>query len=376
LRRDNEQIDSRRALEPDDVVQTRVIPPVRDPTALARARSDAGVAPRASYLQFPDLCRPLRAVARSVVGEEQSPWLRARRLAAWLEGEDFTYTLQMPEVDTQRPVVDFVLRRRRGHCEYFAAALTLMLRALGHPARIVKGFRGGDPQYRRQTWIVRGSNYHAWTELYLEGFGWIPLDATPPDRLAVDAESRTRAGDDPGDGGGASVGWFVLRYGPREREALGRALHDVVEGLLLRPLAWLFGPKGRYVGVPLLLLLALLLLRILRRKRRARRVGMARRRDLDGPYATALDLLARRGLARRRTWTPREYLAVVGRRVPDARPHLGLLTHQYEEERYGQRRPDAAARHAARISVEHLREALGRRRATTKESGGARARTS
>jgi len=77
-------------------------------------------------------------------------------------------------------------------------------------------------------------------------------------------------------------------------------------------------------------------------------------------YAAALDLLARRGLPRRRHWTAREYLDVVGRRLPEARPPLGLLTHAHEEVRYGCRPLDGRRRHATRSSVQDLRRALGR----------------
>lgn len=73
----------------------------------------------------------------------------------------------------------FLSKTRYGHCEYFATAGVLALRAAGIPARIVLGYRGGVFNPVSGVLEVRESEAHAWTELLVEGVGWIPLDPTP-----------------------------------------------------------------------------------------------------------------------------------------------------------------------------------------------------
>jgi hypothetical protein len=82
------------------------------------------------------------------------------------------------------PVEDFLINRKKGHCEYFASALALLLRSIDIPARIVNGFKGGDWNELTETINVRQKHAHSWVEAYL-GLGpnkepiWITLDPTP-----------------------------------------------------------------------------------------------------------------------------------------------------------------------------------------------------
>jgi transglutaminase-like putative cysteine protease len=76
----------------------------------------------------------------------------------------------------------FLRTEQRGHCEYFATAMTLMLRARGVPARVVTGYltdewSGSNGGY----FIVRQQNAHSWVEAWIEGAGWRTYDPTPPD---------------------------------------------------------------------------------------------------------------------------------------------------------------------------------------------------
>jgi transglutaminase-like putative cysteine protease len=326
------------ALAAGDVVEHVSRLPAEDEALRLAARSDSEVSPHEWYVRLSPSTEPLRRVALERVAGLASPWARARLLEAWLKGPDFTYTLAMPEVDTKTPVVDFVLRARRGHCEYFAAALTLLLRGLGHPARIVRGFRGGDYQATRGTWLVRGTHYHAWTEMYLDGIGWARLDPTPADGDAVDVASYTRALEaSRRDGEGLSS--FLLGYGARERAALGAWLLDAI-GVLLAAA----GAAG---------LLALL-------SRRRRRPGPATRPRPRGPYEVALGALARRGIRRRRSDTPRELAAAVRLPVGEGAEELALVTSWHEATRYAGRAADAASTSAAEDAARRLGDLLRR----------------
>ncbi len=111
---------------------------------------------------------------------------RARALESHLrDSGEFGYTLEMNVIDPQLdPVEDFLVNRKKGHCEYFASALALLLRSIDIPARIVNGFKGGDWNELTQSMNVRQKHAHSWVEAYVgrnpNGSPlWITLDATP-----------------------------------------------------------------------------------------------------------------------------------------------------------------------------------------------------
>ncbi|GLH74009.1 transglutaminase [Geothrix limicola] len=102
---------------------------------------------------------------------------------------NFTYTLDNPSGKAANPLEDFLERTQAGHCEYFASAMTLMLRARGVPARVVNGYRLGP-------WIPEGGYFrvsqneaHSWVEYWHEGRWWT-ADPTPIGTAAGGARSE------------------------------------------------------------------------------------------------------------------------------------------------------------------------------------------
>ncbi len=92
------------------------------------------------------------------------------------------------------PLDAFLLNTRSGHCELFATALAVMLRAVDIPTRVVNGFLGGEWNPVGHYWLVRHSDAHAWVEAWLPGRGWVPLDPTPP-RSSPTASMASALGD-------------------------------------------------------------------------------------------------------------------------------------------------------------------------------------
>lgn len=145
--------------------------------------------------RFPTLI----ALARQVVAEiPEDDWAaRAAALERELQASGrYFYSLDLTVSDPALdPIEDFVKNTRSGHCEYFASALALMLRAVGIPARVVIGFKGGDWNALGSFYQVRQLHTHAWVEAYLprerlpralappkaqwRDGGWLRLDATP-----------------------------------------------------------------------------------------------------------------------------------------------------------------------------------------------------
>jgi transglutaminase-like putative cysteine protease len=89
----------------------------------------------------------------------------------------FTYSLTTEPAGNASQIAAF-LRNRAGYCQQYAAALAWMVRAAGIPARVAFGFTRGTTG-DNITYTITNRNAHAWTEVYFQGLGWIPFDATP-----------------------------------------------------------------------------------------------------------------------------------------------------------------------------------------------------
>jgi transglutaminase-like putative cysteine protease len=112
--------------------------------------------------------------------------------------EEFYYTLQPPALDANA-VDDFLFNTKRGFCEHFASAFTVMARSVGIPARVVTGYQGGEFNRMGGYFIVRQSDAHAWSEVWLEGRGWQRIDPTAaiaPERIERGLDAAISAEED------------------------------------------------------------------------------------------------------------------------------------------------------------------------------------
>ena len=78
---------------------------------------------------------------------------------------------------------NFLTSSKIGHSVHFATAAALMFRYYGIPARYVEGYlitpQDVEGKQAGDTIEIPGTNGHAWTEIYVDGLGWIPLEMTP-----------------------------------------------------------------------------------------------------------------------------------------------------------------------------------------------------
>lgn len=131
--------------------------------------------------------RNMRTVALAKQMREQAGSDQAfiAAVLARFGNEEFYYTLQPPALDSNA-VDDFMFNTKLGFCEHYASAFTVMARAAGIPARIVTGYQGGEYNPLGDYFIVRQSDAHAWSEVWLEGKGWQRIDPTAaiaPERI-------------------------------------------------------------------------------------------------------------------------------------------------------------------------------------------------
>jgi len=97
----------------------------------------------------------------------------------------FYYT-RNPPLLLNNPVDEFLFESRRGFCEHYASSFVYLMRASGIPARVVTGYLGGENNPISNYFIVRQSDAHAWSEVWLEEKGWQRIDPTamiPPSRI-------------------------------------------------------------------------------------------------------------------------------------------------------------------------------------------------
>ena len=177
---------------PNDSLRLGFVPPdnfryavssiLEDPAIVADNTSLPPEA-RARYLQLPRLDPRIGALAGKVTAGLSNDSQRARAIENHLR-TSYGYTLSLPERQTHDPIAYFLFERKKGHCEYFASAMTVMLRSVGIPARLVNGFQGGTFNPLSRQYVIRASDAHSWVEAHLAGRGWTIFDPTPPDPLA------------------------------------------------------------------------------------------------------------------------------------------------------------------------------------------------
>ncbi len=136
----------------------------------------------AQWRRDADAKHPTKAAADSAI---------ANRMLGWIRNE-FVYTLDVDELGRDS-VDEFLFETRAGFCEHFSSSFVVTMRAAGIPARVVTGYVGGYRNPIGDYWLVRRSDAHAWSEIWLEGRGWTRIDPTAaiaPERIYDTIDDR------------------------------------------------------------------------------------------------------------------------------------------------------------------------------------------
>ena len=102
-------------------------------------------------------------MAAQIADSAENNYDRAAALERYLRTH-YGYTLQLPQSEAADPLANFLFERKRGHCEYFASSMAVMLRTLGIPSRVVNGFHGAEFNDVTGNYVVRAKDAHAWVE--------------------------------------------------------------------------------------------------------------------------------------------------------------------------------------------------------------------
>ena len=256
---------------------------------------------------------------------------------ARLRDQKFVYTLEPPLLGTHA-VDEFLFKTRSGFCEHFASAFAVLMRAAGVPARVVTGYLGGEYNTLGNYLIVRQSDAHAWTEVWLENRGWVRVDPT-------NAVSPARA-----EGGlaaalpegvslprGARGGKNLMHQIALTWDSVANAWNQTILGYNLetqRALLFRAGLDNSTWRTLAILMIAattvitlLLALFTLRNRVHKRDPALA-------AYRTFCAKTARAGIARHDAEGPLDYAARLAQTRPDVAAAVHAITHLYIALRY------------------------------------------
>ena len=322
---------------------------------------------REELLALPPLDARIAPLARQLTSGASGVAAQARLLEQNLR-RNYGYTLEMLQKPVADPLAHFLFERKQGHCEYFASAMTVMLRTLGIPARVVTGFQSGTFNTITGWQVVRASDAHSWVEAWIEGRGWTTFDPTPPDpnagslnpffsRLSMISDALSQYWQD------WVVGYDLTRQVElaSRMQATGRRFRmPDFDGLFpgvsnAAESSWKIGLSviGAVGLIALLWFAAPWLVKLWHQRLRAERLrrGDGKKADATILYEQLLAALARRGFEKPAWLTPNEFVAV----LPPS-PMADLVadaTGAYNELRFGGR-PSAAPKML--LAIEQIRQ--------------------
>ncbi len=309
---------------PADVAATRVTPDYLFPPY------------REACLRIPEELNKnaLLQLAREITRGAKNPYEQALAIESYLR-RNYQYSLELADPGTKNPVEHFLFESRRGHCEYYATAMAMLLRALEIPCRVVNGYYSTEWNNLAGMFTVRQRDAHSWVEVFFDGYGWMTFDPTPPGALQRPVNMNpillafTRYYD------ALKMRWYraVIDFSIQDQrlvahgvfaavfaigDTLGSLRFESGAGSITEELAT--AGNALVAGVAILFLLIVLVV-ILRRRlhRRSRgRRGLHVRRSHEIPrfYAEILSALRRRGYIREPSETPLEFATRVAKTEP------------------------------------------------------------
>ncbi len=328
------------------------------------------------FLQIPAQSDRIATLAADVTHTQRTTYEKANAILSFLT-HNFRYSLDAPLTGQDQPLEEFLFTRKTGYCEHYATAMVMMLRAIGVPARLVTGFLATEWNEYGNYYVVRQQDAHAWVEVHLPHSGWITMDPTPSSIESV---------------GGGFPAWhalgrmmdtlrlqwgrFFVQYSAADQLTVVRELKagstsarnkalDSMSTLFSPLLAMLSGVTeyaskwtmrawAEVLGLALLSLVVLLWLVI----KQPWGQGIISKKTTHNEqfivqlYGQMTTQLARKGISRRTTMPPLEFVRFTQERWSDAGSAVAFITALYCRARFGQIPP---TREELSLAEGHLR---------------------
>jgi len=315
------------------------------------------------YLKLPPLDLRIMKLAEEVTASAPTNYDKAVALEQYLRTR-FGYTLELPRSPQRDPLAYFLFERKKGHCEYFASSMAVMLRTLHIPSRLITGFRGGEFNDLTGQYVVRASNAHSWVEAYFPGYGWVSFDPTPGGSLSTregwsrmmlyvdaaasfwrewiinyDSSHQRNLGEQAAHGGRHFYNELRHWYGRHYQQLLNSARRTHTR-ITQSPGRW----TALALGVTLLLALLMNLQRIVRviaNRRLRAHPDRAPREAATLWYQQMLRRMARWGWRKSPSQTPQDFVSAI--QEPALQNKVATFTRAYESARFGRSVDDAKA---------------------------------
>lgn len=342
---------------------------VTDPSALSSPSGAYPAAIRETYLQLPPLAPRVRALAERLARGARDPYEVTRRVEAYLR-DGYRYSLDLQRDSRYDPLEDFLFVQRAGNCEYFAASMTVLLRAAGVPARVVNGFQRGEWNEYGGYLAVRQRDAHSWVEVFFPRAGWVTIDPSPRASGGAAGTSLLARLSRYLDALGMRWDRYVVAYNLSDQVRLVSVARQRADLLRWQTIGLFRGfdrvVKGAVhlaVGKPQGFALALLVvagtaagLLVARRKGGLVGVRFGDRRGQGAVrfYRELLRVLARKGFVKEAGVTPREFAAAVEARGRPDFVGVSQVVDLYYGVRYGRRRLSEADQQQVTQTISRL----------------------
>jgi transglutaminase-like putative cysteine protease len=277
-------------------------------------------------------------LAEQLRGEHADDMELVNAVLTMFRQQPFYYTLTPPKL-SDNSVDEFLFDTKRGFCEHYASAFAVLMRAAGIPARVVTGYQGGTLNPYGDYWILRQSDAHAWTEVFIAGHGWTRVDPTAaiaPERVERGLAEVVNAEDPLDSRWQRRTAWFAgarLRL-DLVREIWRERILDFDQDSQRKLLEMLNIPEPD--GQKLVLLLAFGMALVLGWLTwQVRRELAPQSKDVTArTYARLCAKLAAAGMPRRMHEGPEDYAMRVAAQRPDLAATVTALCRHYSSLRY------------------------------------------
>jgi len=301
------------------------------------------------YLQLPDTTTDrVKQLAEEITSPYDNPYDKATAVESFLRSE-ITYNEKIDAPPLDRDPVDYVLfDLKQGYCDYYATAMTVMLRSQGIPARIASGYAQGEYDSAKQAYVVLQRNAHTWVEIFFPNYGWIefeptagqltiarptgPLEEDPSENLSAtptppeEKEPNPQRMDAPTPEPETEIPWWIRLN-------------------LTKPTPWIWG------GLMLIAMAAVAIWFVRRRET----VPMS---HVQSIYTNMLRLAGWAGLRTDLSQTPYEHASALGQVLPEGAKPARRIAGLYARERYGHKTSGASEQGAANDAWWTLRPLL------------------
>jgi transglutaminase-like putative cysteine protease len=163
---------------PGDVTYQATSEPLTFENIANRELRSGITSPEYSEISDRDLKRRLRGILAQA-GNADMPLSEKLIAIKRFMALNYEYSTVIENIGAFPPIENFLFYEKKGYCDFFATAGALLCRTMGVPARTAYGFAGGQAHLDEQIIAFHGNHAHSWTEIYLDGYGWVIYDVTP-----------------------------------------------------------------------------------------------------------------------------------------------------------------------------------------------------